>query len=557
MATERPRRHRFRRFVAPLFIPLAILVVLALGVAWLGLREARTAWLAGKDAQAIAVAHRWSQYRAWSRQYNQILAAAYLSAGNSASAQQHLQGIGRIWISAIDKEDVARRLFARERYTEFLAYDAASRDRSEGPDVALYRAAAAAATNRTNEAEAALRTIDRSKVDATKYEWLRTAIEQRKGGHVPYVLDRNGKTIAAFIPATNDVEAIDRSFASIIDKKAGLFTVGSQVARNGVNQTIETTLDPVIQKAAENALAGYRGSIVAIDPRTNEVLAIASSRGNGAITNLAIDSQYEPGSVIKVLTGLNAYTNGVDVDAMFPYVCKGELMIDGRHFGDWLATGHGKLTSMNDALAVSCNVFFADLGIRLGRQQLETFMRSAGFDHVANLGVMQPPLGKIVGDAFNKFETAYLAIGLQHETMNALHLSIVATMVANRGMMTMPRLMRQRRSIIGDVVATAPPPAATRVASADAALRMVRAMQAVGKGPRGTGRHAAVEGLSLAIKTGTAGERKSGLEALIMAFAPAEAPKIAFGIIAEDAGPAEYAGADIAKKFLTEIKPRL
>ena len=94
------------------------------------------------------------------------------------------------------------------------------------------------------------------------------------------------------------------------------------------------------------------------------------------------------------MTGLNALTNGVNVDSMFPYFCKGELMIDGRHFGDWVPQGHGRLNNIDDALAVSCNVFFADVGLRLGRDRLLRFLNSAGFDGQANLGIFAVPLGK-------------------------------------------------------------------------------------------------------------------------------------------------------------------
>ena len=558
MARPRVRRHRFRRFVAPLLVFLAILIALLCGVAWLPLRQARAAFVAGNDRAAIATAARWSPLHIWPGPYHQVLAAAYLTSGNAAAAQPHLQSIGSPWISAVDKAAVARRLFAREQYADFLAYDAASHDRHESPDVALYRAAAAAGTNRLTEAEAALQKLDPSKVDRTRYAWLKSAIEQRKSGRAPYVLDRNGNAIAAYEPQANDVVALDKDFAPLIDRNAGALTIGARLGQLGPNDTIETTLDPVVQKAALAALSGYRGSLVAIDPRTNEILAIASAQGKGAIADLAIEHQYEPGSVIKILTGLNAMTNGVNVDAMFPYVCKGELMIDGRHFGDWVPPpGHGKLNNIDDALAVSCNVFFADIGLRLGRDPLQKFMTSAGFGRTANLGIIQAPLGRFVGDVFNHFETAYLAIGLQHETVNALHLAMVASMVANRGMMTTPKLLRQRRSIVGDVVATAPAPERTQLASAAAASRMSEAMQAVASSPKGTGRRAPVEGISMAMKTGTAGERKAGLEALIVAFAPVESPKIAFGVIAEDAGPAEYAGAKIAHDFLVQMKSAL
>ena len=81
--------------------------------------------------------------------------------------------------------------------------------------------------------------------------------------------------------------------------------------------------------------------------------------------------------------------------------------------------------------------------------------------------------------------------------------------------------------------------------------------QAVVNEAHGTGRRAPVEGVPMALKTGTAGDKKSGLEALILAVAPVDAPKIAFGIIAEDAGPAEFAGAKIAHDFVERLKGRL
>jgi peptidoglycan glycosyltransferase len=216
------------------------------------------------------------------------------------------------------------------------------------------------------------------------------------------------------------------------------------------------------------------------------------------------------------------------------------------------------LKSLDDALAVSCNVYFADLGLRLGRDRLERFMNSAGFNGQINLGIFQVPLGRTeYADVFNNFETAFLAIGLEHEQMNAVHLAMLASMVANRGVLTTPRLIRDRRSILGEVLKERVQQGATRIASVAAANRMIQAMQAVATESRGTGRRAPVEGITIAMKTGTAGERQEGLDALILAFAPVDKPKIAFGVIAEGAGPAEFAGARIAHDFLEAMKPRL
>jgi len=174
-----------------------------------------------------------------------------------------------------------------------------------------------------------------------------------------------------------------------------------------------------------------------------------------------------------------------------------------------------------------------------------------------NLGIFQVPLGRIVEPVLDNFETGFLAIGLQHEQINAIHLAMLASMMANRGVLTTPRLVRERRSILGDVLGGPPQQGKTRIATAAAAEQMIAAMQAVASEPRGTGRRAPVEGLTVAMKTGTAGERKEGLDGLIMAFAPVQSPKIAFGLIAEGAGPAEFAAARIAHDFLERMKPRL
>ncbi|HEV7923141.1 MAG TPA: penicillin-binding transpeptidase domain-containing protein [Thermoanaerobaculia bacterium] len=549
-----------RRMIAPLLVALVVLGGLLMLLAWFPLRRAREEWRGGRTAQAIADAERWSRLRLWPGQYQQLLAAAYLTSGNMAAARPHLDGLAKrkLWLSAVPKEEVARKLYARGDYAGFLAYDAASHELREAADVALYRAAAQTATNRIDEAEATLRSVDRGAVDGAKVGALEQAIAQRKQGSYPLVVDRDGRTIAAYQLGNQELVAIDRTFEALIDKRAGQLTFGAQLGRLRLNDTIETTLDPAVQKAAMQALGGFRGSIVAIDPRTNEILAIASNAQNGPLLNLALERQYEPGSVIKVLTGLNAVSSGMDLQPLFPYQCKGELMIDGRHFGDWLPAGHGTLPTLDDALAQSCNVLFADLGVRLGMQRLRAFMTSAGFDGQADLGVFQVPLGRTVGPIFNNFETAFYAIGLEHESINALHLAMIGSLMANRGELVQPRLLRGRRSLLGESSAVATPQTRTRLARPEAGETMVRAMVAVSSDPKGTGRRAQIPGLTIAMKTGTAGERTPGsnLESLIVAFAPAEKPAIAFGMIAEDAGPAEYAGAKIAHDFLEAVKGR-
>jgi membrane carboxypeptidase/penicillin-binding protein len=552
---ERRESPRKRKGLITFAVIMAVLFCALAAVAWWPIRHARAEWRAGRVAEAIVQGNRWSALRLWPNQYRELLAAAHLSAGNSDAGRlvmQRLRG-KTLWFSAMPKPEVANRLFARGGYEDYLAYDAAVRTLFDGDEAALYRAAALAGVNRVRDAEATLREIDRDDVTPEKLRALERALTQRKEGIYPYVADRDGQTIASYHLANRDVVAVNTDFAPIIEKEAGRLTIENQAQRLGANDVIETTLAASVQKAAMSALSGFRGSLVAIDPRTNELLAVASTRGGGPLANLALEHSFEPGSVVKVLTGLSAFANHLNLDPLFPYTCTGELLVDGRHFGDWLTTGHGVLADFDEAMAQSCNVVFADIGIRLGRDRLRQLKTRAGFDGQTDLGLFKAPLGRTVGKIHNNFETGFYAIGIEHETTTTLHMAMLASMLANRGTLTSPRLIRARRSILGEVLEQPPQQGSARVVDRATAERIIKSMVAVVTRPKGTGRRANVHGLSLALKTGTAGQRESGYHAVIIGFAPVEQPRIAFAIFADDAGPAEYAGAKIVHDFLTNF----
>ena len=351
---------------------------------------------------------------------------------------------------------------------------------------------------------------------------------ERRSGVYPFVYDRDGHPLSL----NEDFRPVAALFAS---KRAGL------------HERITTTLDPRIQRAALASLGDLHASLVAIDPRTNEILAIATTAPD------PLQHQYEPGSVIKLLTLLAALTNHVDVQSLFPFDCKGWLDIDGRHFGDWHPGGHGLLPNVDEALAESCNVAFADIGLKVGRDRLRAFHQRVGFDGAAQLGVFAVPLGKTVGDIFNNFETGFYSIGLAHESVTPLHLAMIASMLANRGAWATPRLIRDRRSFLGDARGV-PQSKSEQIASREDVERVVAAMQAVVASPKGTGRRAQVDGVSLALKTGTAGSREHGYDALIVGFAPADNPKVAFALVAENAGAAEFAAAKVAHDFIDGLR---
>jgi len=173
------------------------------------------------------------------------------------------------------------------------------RTKRDTNEVLLHRCAAQIATGHLDESEATLKSIVGGQAP-------RLSAASRRAG--PAVTPSSSTATASRSRSTRSrtktLIAVNRDFDSLIDSRAGALTFGAQLPRLGVNDTIETTLDPAIQKAALQALGGFRGALVAIDPQTNEILAIASNRGRGDLANLALEQQYEPGSIVKVLTGV-------------------------------------------------------------------------------------------------------------------------------------------------------------------------------------------------------------------------------------------------------------
>jgi peptidoglycan glycosyltransferase len=551
-------RSAIRFFGLPLLYALAVLLALLYAVAEVPIRAARRQWRSGNSEKAVTTMLPWAHLHVRPADFDRLLAASYLTLRQPGAARPYLERMSRRpgeWFPIVSTDEVGRALVSNGSYQSVLDFDSAARDRRESAEAPLYRAAASVGLNRLEDARRAFSMVDGSRVEGGRYAALKEAIQLRSGGSFPWVLDRNGGTIAVYKIASGDVVAENSDFAALVNKEAGTLTLEAHAADIGTDAAAMTTLDPVVQKAALAALAGFRGSLVAIDPRTSEILAVASSRGGGPLSDLALESQYEPGSVIKVLTGMNAVNSGLRLTDLFPMKCAGFMLVDRRQFRDWAV--HGDLRDVNEALAVSCNVAFARLGLLLGVDRLRSFMAAAGFDREVDLGAYKVPLGKSVGRLFNHFETASYAVGLEHESVNSLHLAMLASMMANRGVLTVPRLITGRKSILGEPVRALPPQTKVTLASPAAAETMISAMESVVTDPRGTGRRAAVDGLRIAMKTGTAGKQENGYQAVIMAFAPSDSPRIAIGMIAEAAGPAEFAGAKIAHDFFTAVKGRL
>jgi len=366
-----------------------------------------------------------------------------------------------------------------------------------------------------------------------------------------YLYDRNGEPIAGLRISDGLRISLNEEFSSIL----GSFPSDSGVERYLTSKDrwnkVYLTLDREMQKAAYEAFKGYRGSLVVVKPTTGEVLAVVNSPPSSE--NIAFERYYEPGSIIKMVTLAACLEANVDFSAFFPFNCREPIKLEGRLVYDWMA--HGEVKDIEEALAVSCNLTFARLGLKLGRETLMQELKMFGFDTKLDSPFIPVNLGEIL--IAEELPVVNLSIGLHPLRITPIHAALIAAAIGNQGICMKPFLLKTKKNIEDKVFWEQKPKPLFSIASREVAEKLSWMMTEVVDNPRGTGRRAKIEGLTFGLKTGTAGEKSKGLNAILIGLAPIPRPRIAFAIFAEGEGRAELAGAAITKKLLELVRDRL
>jgi len=370
-------------------------------------------------------------------------------------------------------------------------------------------------------------------------------------------------------------------------------------------QDLQLTLDVDLQLAAETALGKLNGSVVAIDPRNGEVLAMVSKptydpnlfvngisrtayralRDDAArpLFNRALQGQYPPGSTIKPFLGLA----GLDYHLMSGHntiFCSGFYQLPDRDhkYRDWKRSGHG-LTNLDDAIVQSCDVYFYDLARNMGIDRLHAFMSSFGFGRKTGIDLQGERSGLLPSREWKRQtrnqpwypgETLITGIGQGFMLSTPLQLAHATTTLANRGLQIRPHLLQNQRRADQETAIEIGYSSEQVVNSQPGNWDYIlRAMQRVVHSPRGTAKRIA-EGtpFTIAGKTGTAqvfalaqaeedeeevdAPKMKDLQAhlrdhaLFIAFAPFENPQIAVAVIAEHGGSGGSVAAPVAKDVL-------
>jgi penicillin-binding protein A len=385
----------------------------------------------------------------------------------------------------------------------------------------------------------------------------------------------------SFFGASGGLEQAENSLLSGSSDKlfyrrvSDLFT-----GRRAQGANVETTLDPKVQAAAADGLKGIKGAAVALDPRSGAILAMVSNptydpndlashdlreveKNSTALNkdpgkpllNRTINELYPPGSVFKVVTAAAALSTGEYTEnSVLPGPAVLDLpdtSADLPNHDDRACSPSGEVT-MTEALAVSCNTAFAYLGMQIGAQALQSQAAKFGFGDALSVPMRVTP-SSVPGE-LNKPQLAQSSIGQYDVRVTPLQMAMVAAGVANRGVVMKPYVVE---SVIGSdlsVIESADPQELSQAVTPEVAAQLTRMMEAVVQD--GTGTRAQIDGVAVAGKTGTAqhGEGRKA-HAWFISFAPADDPRIAVAVIAEDGGVAgsEAGGGTVAAPIAKQM----
>jgi penicillin-binding protein A len=333
---------------------------------------------------------------------------------------------------------------------------------------------------------------------------------------------------------------------------ADLFT-----GRDPAGGNVELTLDPAVQQAAMTGLEGVTGAVVALDPSTGAILGLAStpsfdpnqlsshdpaairayreSLTDDQLTNQAISQRYSPGSIFKVVVSAAALATG-DYTPQTPIPAPDVLTLPGtsttmENFDGESCNG-GADQPLIDALTISCNTAFAQLGIDLGEESVRDMAEAFGIDEQGfkmPLTVAPSKLGDIENDA----QLGVSSIGQQDVQLTPMQAAMIASAVANDGRLMKPYLVSQVQAPDLTVVDKTDPEEMSTPVSPEVAAQLTEMMVSVVN--NGTGRRARIDGVQVAGKTGTA-ENSANDHTWFIGFAPADDPKIAVAVFVRNGG---------------------
>ncbi|GAB4232752.1 MAG: hypothetical protein Kow00109_05310 [Acidobacteriota bacterium] len=364
----------------------------------------------------------------------------------------------------------------------------------------LYRAAALLEAGRSGEARSLWKDhLQGMDLQGTLAHRVARVLEALQGGARSLLQDRRGNLVGWLTP-----DGTLKTAEAAVSELLPLQTI-RRLLPEQPPATVRLTLDLELSALAKQALAGYRGSIVLVDPESGEILAAYTDRrSRRRFGEAALHQFLETASVTKLVTTVAAFRSGQDPDEEIRGLrCRGALRLGDRYL--YCPAPQGRLHGLPDALASSCNIAFARLGTELGAGRLLSELQRFGFDGLLHNGL---PTGRVVRRPVNPFLLGELAIGLELVESTPLHGALIAAAVANGGVFLEPRLFAPQDGLLGLHLPETPESTGPRILREDWRRELETAMEAV-VAPGGTANGVVPDSLRglgavVAMKTGTA-----------------------------------------------------
>ena len=360
-------------------------------------------------------------------------------------------------------------------------------------------------------------------------------------------------------------------------------------------QNVYLTIDQKLQHRTEELLDGVVGAAVAIEPQTGQILALASSPSFdqnsfvGGITheqwyslisnpfkpmsNRAIQGEYPPGSTYKIVTALAGLEEGV-INEQTTFNCPGYYRCGTRIYRCWKKGGHGRVNIIK-ALEESCDVFFYQVGERLGVDRLAWYAKGFGLGSPTGVALDHEAHGLIptaawkkkrIGVPWQEGETLSVAIGQGFDLVTPIQMAVLAAALANGGNRYQPIMLDSIQSAEGQILQKNEPKLIGKLPVSLANLNIVkRGLWKAVNGENGTARGSRLVDIEMSGKTGTSQviSRKEDettpeedvpahlrSHAWFVAYAPSAEPRIAVAVVVEHGEHGSGTAAPIAREMI-------